>query len=216
VNDQEVSSQSLRHGDYVRLGRVTFRFLAGENAERDYYEEVHQLAVSEPRTHLANYRRLREVLDVELARMSARDGALSLLLVSIDQLSSVFDEHGPVAVDHLIREVAQRLRPFARPEGLLAAPYPTGEFALMLPGTAPPQAAETAEQLRAAVASAPVVWGALTFKLTASIGIAGAELGMADANALLQAALAPTQESIAAGGNRVTAHEPARIARAVP
>lgn len=216
VNDHEVTTQTLRHGDYVRLGRVTFRFLAGEAAERDYYEEIHQLAISEPRTHLANYRRLREVLEIELSRFNAHGGPLSLLLVSVDQLASIFEEHGPVAADQVIREVARRLRPFARPEELLAAPYPTGEFAMLLPDSAPPLAAETAEHLRAAVASAPVPWGALSFKLTTSIGIAGAELGMTDANAFLQAALVPTQESTAAGGNRVSVLDATVIGRVAP
>jgi diguanylate cyclase (GGDEF)-like protein len=216
VNDHEVTQHTLRHGDYVRLGRVTFRFLAGVTAEADYYEEVHQLALAEPRTHLANYRRLREGLELELARFNATGGPLTLLLLAVDQLPTIFQEHGPIAADHVIREVAARLLPLVRSYEVLAAPYPSGEFALLLPDTFPELASETAEYMRAAVAASPLTWGALTFKLTASIGIVGAEPGNTEPNALLQAARVPLQDSAAAGGNRVTVLDATLVSRPAP
>jgi two-component system cell cycle response regulator len=216
VNDHEVSQHTLRHGDYVRFGRVTFRFLAGPTAEADYYEEIHQLAISEPRTHLANYRRLREVLDLELARMNAAGGPLTLLLIAVDQLPAIFEQHGPIAADHVIRDVAARLAPLIRPYELLAAPYPSGEFALLLPETAPELAAESAEYVRAAIAASPLSWGAASFKLTASLGLVGAEPGNTEPNALLHAAQLPLRESADAGGNRVTLLDATVVARPQP
>jgi two-component system cell cycle response regulator len=216
VNDQEVSQHTLRTGDFVRFGRVTFRFIAGSMAESDYYEEVHQLAICEPRTRLANYRRLRETLDVELARFNATGGPLSLLLVGVDQLPGIFQQHGPIAADFVIREVASRLVPLVRPYELLAAPYPTGEFAMLLPDTAPQLAAETAEYMRAAIAASPITWGAVTFKLTASVGIVAAEPGNTEPNSLLQAARVPLADSTAAGGNFVTVLDATVVSRPRP
>lgn len=57
---------------------------------------------------------------------------------------------------------------------MLDTPYPSGQFALLMPEAAT-AASDTAEQIRAAIAAAPVPWGSTTFKLTASLGLVAAE-----------------------------------------
>jgi hypothetical protein len=44
VNQVRVRSAVLRDGDYLQLGLCVYRFLAGENSEAEYREEVRRLA----------------------------------------------------------------------------------------------------------------------------------------------------------------------------
>src|SRR5215207_7329200 len=65
VNHARVGAAELHDGDYLGIGKVIYRFLAGENLEAGYHEELYRLAVTDPLTELPNRRALMEHLGRE-------------------------------------------------------------------------------------------------------------------------------------------------------
>jgi len=68
VNDQPVERMQLRSGDLVKVGDVIFKFLAGQNVERAYHEEIYRMTIRDGLTSIANVRYLNEFLEREFAR----------------------------------------------------------------------------------------------------------------------------------------------------
>lgn len=158
-----------------------------------------------------NRRYLQTRLREELAR-SRRDGSsLTLLLIDIDHFKRVNDNHGHMAGDRVLTEVAQRIESRIRASDV-AARYGGEEFVLLLPDTDPAAARSLAERLRAAVADEPVTLPDGTkLQLTISAGLAAAAPGRADedlktlADSLLARADVALYEAKSAGRDRVAA-----------
>src|SRR5262249_32355379 len=68
VNDERESNCKLKDGDYLRVGNCIYRFLAGDNVEAAYHEEIYRRAIIDALTDIHNNRYLMEYLDRELAR----------------------------------------------------------------------------------------------------------------------------------------------------
>ena len=158
-----------------------------------------------------NRRYLQTRLREELAR-SRRDGSpLTLLLIDIDHFKRVNDNHGHLAGDHVLTEVAQRIESRIRASDV-AARYGGEEFVLLLPDTDAPAGRSLAERLRAAVAERPVALAdGSELELTISAGLATVTPTRADddlktlAESLLARADVALYEAKSAGRDRVAA-----------
>ncbi|NBC22078.1 MAG: DUF484 family protein [Gammaproteobacteria bacterium] len=156
-----------------------------------------------------NRRYLQTRLREELAR-SRRDGSpLTLLLIDIDHFKRVNDNHGHMAGDHVLAEVAQRIESRIRASDV-AARYGGEEFVLLLPDTGAGAARTLAERLRAAVAERPVVLAdGSGLALTISAGLATVTPTREDedlktlADSLLARADVALYEAKSAGRDRV-------------
>ena len=130
------------------------------------FEQVRHLAVSDPLTGLANYRRLLDVLEAETERTNRSGRQFAVLLLDLDGLKRINDTYGHLVGSHALNRLAHILRIHCRAIDT-AARYGGDEFALVLPETLREEAERVANRIRAVLASDPE-----HPQLSASIGIA--------------------------------------------
>lgn len=203
VNDTPILRQRLRDGDYLRLGNCIFRFLAGNNLETAYHEEIYRLTIMDALTGTYNKRYLLEFLDRELSRSARYDRPLSLVLLDIDHFKKINDEYGHLAGDFTLRELAAQVRPVIRTEELFAR-YGGEEFALVLPETEHADAMQLAERLRTLIEEFRFEFNNASLHVTVSLGVASTPGGRDwTAQQLLLQADRKLYEAKHAGRNRV-------------
>ncbi len=130
------------------------------------FEQVSHLAVSDPLTGLANYRRLLDVLETETERTNRNGRSFAVLLLDLDGLKKINDTHGHLVGSHALNRLGHILRIHCRAVDT-AARYGGDEFALVLPETSHEEAERVANRIRAVLAS-----DLEQPQLSASIGIA--------------------------------------------
>ncbi len=145
-------------GYTVALGGALF-----DNAR--LFEQVHHLAVSDPLTGLANYRRLLDVLENETERTNRTGRPFSLLLLDLDGLKAINDTYGHLVGSRAICRLADILRIHCRAIDT-AARYGGDEFALVLPESREEEAHRVANRIREKMANEDE-----PPRLSASIGI---------------------------------------------
>ena len=110
------------------------------------FDEVRHMAVSDPLTGLANYRRLLDVLISEVERSRRTGRPFSVLLLDLDGLKRVNDRYGHLVGSKALCRLATVLRVHCRALDT-AARYGGDEFALVLPEASPEAAARVAKRI---------------------------------------------------------------------
>src|SRR5437899_3542543 len=116
------------------------------------FEQVHHLAVSDPLTGLANYRRLLDVLENETERTDRSGRPFSVLLLDLDGLKKINDNFGHLFGSRAICRLADILRIHCRAVDT-AARYGGDEFALVLPESQEDEAHRVANRIREVLAN---------------------------------------------------------------
>jgi diguanylate cyclase (GGDEF)-like protein len=111
------------------------------------FEQVHHLAVSDPLTGLANYRRLLDVLESETERTNRNGRPFAVLLLDLDGLKKINDTYGHLVGSRALCRMAEFLRIHCRAIDT-AARYGGDEFALVLPETQEEEAKRVAGRIR--------------------------------------------------------------------
>lgn len=133
---------------------------------------VRHQALIDGLTGLANRRHAERSLETELARAERFGGPLSVVLCDIDDFKVVNDQHGHLAGDDVLRELASVLDDTVRAVDV-AARWGGEEFALILPGTDAEGGARLAERARAALADRTILTQeGVPVRVTASFGVA--------------------------------------------
>ncbi|MEQ8718044.1 MAG: GGDEF domain-containing protein [Acidimicrobiales bacterium] len=166
-------------------------------AWRDSLERLEHAARHDDLTRLAN----RATFAAELA--AASGGEKSLLYIDLDGFKPVNDMHGHSTGDLVLRAVAERIRSAVRP-GDVVGRVGGDEFAVLCRDCGRHEAAAIADRVLA-VLSEPIVVGATTFGITASIGIAAGT----DAEDLVDAADQAQLLAKRAGGDTAVVHDAA-------
>jgi len=182
--------------------------LAIENAQ--LRSELRRLAVTDPLTGLPNRREIERLLAVEVERAARHNRPLSLMMVDLDDLKQVNDEHGHAAGDEVLVALARMIQQGLR-SSEIAGRVGGDEFTVLLPETEPRQAAALAERLIEGLPEALRDWpdlpeaAEIARMVGVSIGIAGNDDGPVSPDKLAARADAALYDAKRSGKNRVCA-----------
>ncbi|MEA2373518.1 MAG: two-component system, cell cycle response regulator [Solirubrobacteraceae bacterium] len=187
--------------------RELFAYLArqaGVSVENvGLHEQVQRQAVTDELTGLFNHRRFVEALESEAERARRFDQPVGLVMLDLDDFKAVNDTYGHQQGDEVLRQVAELMRSYSR-EIDAPARYGGEELAIVLPQTDLTGATRLAERLRAGIEqlAIPLLSGAGTMRVTASIGVAALPESAGDVERLIAVADAALYEAKRGGKNK--------------
>jgi diguanylate cyclase (GGDEF)-like protein/PAS domain S-box-containing protein len=115
------------------------------------YKELSSLAVTDPLTHIYNYRQFAKSLDYELKRCHRNNIPLCVILIDIDGFKAYNDDFGRSEGDALLKNLGQILQGQLREVDIVCR-YAGDEFAVILPDTDLEGAQRAGQKIRNAVA----------------------------------------------------------------
>ena len=171
VNDEHIDAPArLRNGDLIKIGRTIFKFIASNNIEAAYHDEIYRMTTVDGLTQVFNRRYFEDALERELSRSRRYARALSLLMLDIDHFKKINDTWGHLAGDAVLKDVASTIRSRTRREDVLAR-YGGEEFALLLPEIDSTGALALAEKVRALVGRHTFTFDGERIPVTLSVGL---------------------------------------------
>lgn len=203
LNERRVDSARLRDGDHLRISQSVLKFIDEGNIEAGYHSELHESTIRDTLTGLYNRRHAMAVLETELAKARRDDGyGLALVILDLDFFKDINDEHGHLAGDGVLKQLARIASERIRGGDTLAR-IGGEEFALILPDTGEHEARGLAEEIRHAVEQATFPIEGEDHRITLSAGVAGWTAGMKRVGDLLSAADGQLYRAKTCGRNRV-------------
>jgi len=164
------------------------------------HDELSRRASIDGLTRMWNRSAILELLGKEVAR-AARGAALTVAAIDVDHFKAINDTYGHLAGDHVLGEVADRLRGAIR-ESDSVGRWGGEEFLAVL-GDCDAEAADAAVgRILRGVAAEPFVFSAGAVSVTVSVGFASYGPALHDAGSLLAAADGALYRAKAAGRNR--------------
>jgi diguanylate cyclase (GGDEF)-like protein len=139
--------------------------------------ELGRLSRIDPLTDVANRRSFDEAIEREIRKCRRSRRPLSLVMLDIDHFKRFNDRLGHPAGDRCLQLVANRVATILRRPDDLVARYGGDEFVALLADTDWDGAAEVAETIRSAIASASASDDGLPGPITVSVGMASATEG---------------------------------------
>ena len=140
---------------------------------------LEQLAITDQITQLYNRHYFFQVSQHFWEESKRYKLPLAIIMMDLDNFKSVNDNYGHLFGDHVLRQIAVRLRKNTRKSDILAR-YGGEELILLAPNTDLLTVLILAERLRLAVALEPFVMGNCSAIVTLSAGISGTELAEFD------------------------------------
>jgi two-component system cell cycle response regulator len=200
----DIINRPVDEDEIVARARTLMRRKRYMDALRTRLDQSLELAVTDQLTGLYNRRFLFSQLGPLVQRAQCGGDPMSVMVVDIDHFKQINDTYGHDVGDAVLREFSARLASNVRPSDF---PCRLGgeEFVVIMPHTTGDVGCLAAERLRRQICAAPFslrgVSGGLA--VTVSIGVACAEAGDEDADALLKRGDEGLYEAKRAGRNRV-------------
>lgn len=146
--------------------------IAIENAR--LFQQVRQMAITDPLTGLYNRRHFFEAARVEFERSRRYQHQLALIMMDVDYFKQVNDRHGHMVGDAVLLAVARLFQEKLREVDLVAR-YGGEEFVILLPETDTESAVQVAERLRQALLEPILRQNGLEVTVSISFGVADAQ-----------------------------------------
>ena len=136
--------------DLVELAELVH----GAVAYADATARLSALTTRDPLTNLPDHRAFQEQLRAEVRRAQRHERALALVVLNLDGLRKLNEEHGRLAADRVLAETARRLTSTVR-AGEVVSRLGADHFAWLLPETEGLNGWIAAERARRAISSSP-------------------------------------------------------------
>jgi len=162
---------------------LSFVILCNESLNR----ELARQATIDSLTGCLNRRTIEDRSEREAARSRRHDHVLSLALVDLDNLKAINDDYGHAAGDVALRHVGRTFAQTVRSQDLFGR-YGGDEFLLVMPETGRADALAACERVCRAVKASIVEHGGFRLPISVSLGVASAQGGAVDLDAMLGAA----------------------------
>jgi two-component system, cell cycle response regulator len=180
---------------------LEYRHLLRENAR--LFSEVQRLAVTDSLTGLYNRHKLNETLDVEVERAHRYSRPLSIIMIDMDGLKAVNDNHGHQAGDSVLQQAAQAVRSQVRRVDT-ATRFGGDEFVVLLPEAN----GEEAERVAGRIAARILAIRIDGTPVSASLGVAAWGPQFESGKDFLAAADAALYKAKRTGRGRVAVWDP--------
>jgi diguanylate cyclase (GGDEF)-like protein len=203
VNDETIGGKVvLKNADLIKVGRTVFKFIANDNIEAAYHDEIYRLTTVDGLTQVHNRRYFDEAIERELSRCRRYQRALSLMLIDVDHFKKINDTFGHLAGDAVLKEVAAAIRKRIRREDLIAR-YGGEEFAVLSPEIDHRGVVQLAQKVRKLIEAHEFRFDGTSIPVTISCGTATLGKKSDDAQALIARADEKLYEAKEGGRNRV-------------
>jgi diguanylate cyclase (GGDEF)-like protein len=169
------------------------------------FEKLQRQAKTDSLTKLANHQSFFEDLNREVLRAERYKASLAVIMVDVDRFKLVNDDHGHLAGDFVLEEIARVLRATVRLVDT-AARYGGDEFAVLLPESDVKGALIVAERVRARAGQQRFVYLGRELVVKLSLGLAMHHAGES-ATELVKAADEALYRAKREGGDRVAVRE---------
>ena len=163
----------------IALILLIWRRTSSLSDEIDVYRQAEvraqHMAITDPLTNLFNRRAIKEKTTELSLRASRRGKSIAFMMLDLDGFKKINDIYGHDAGDHLLREIADRMRDTAPPSSIIAR-LGGDEFGICV--VFEPEYPETVERIAEDLVEAlsrPVLIGDVDQSVTASIGISRPE-----------------------------------------
>jgi diguanylate cyclase (GGDEF)-like protein len=157
-------------------------------------------------TGVFNRRKLDQVLQTEFERAARYGGTLSVVMVDVDHLKRINEQHGHLIGDETLRHLARTAQATVRTTDTLAR-YGGEELVAVLPEVGLDGALAAGERIRVGVAESPVTGAPHPFNATVSVGVATFHLELTTPAALIDEADQALHRAKLAGRNQVRAFQ---------
>ena len=182
--DEIVATRVIQNGayDYLPKSRISKKSLARiiqntldkfrmKTEIKQAREKMAELSTRDELTNLYNRRYFMESAEREAAGSARYGQGLSLLMLDLDYLKPINDQHGHPAGDTVLKQTARVLAESIRQYDI-ACRYGGEEFAVIMPNTRLGDARVFGERLRKKIASLTVPYESKELRFTVSIGLA--------------------------------------------
>jgi diguanylate cyclase (GGDEF)-like protein len=155
-------------------------------------------------TGIFNRRYFMDRLREEIDRAERYGTSFAVAFIDIDNFKRINDEHGHLSGDEILQQLTRVCAKEVREIDTLAR-IGGEEFALLLPQTAPAEAEQLVERLRASVAATRAKIGDGWLDVTVSIGLTSSSREVLDVNGILRRADEALYAAKRQGKNRLVA-----------
>lgn len=154
------------------LGLVTYMIGVLVEKERELRERVSSLLITDHLTDLYNSAYLRERIREEIEGYGRRQRRFAVVFLDIDDFKTINDEHGHIAGDRVLAQVARAMKEVVRGNEVLAR-YGGDEFVLLLTEAGKDEGLSAARRLQQEVSSRIFQLNSrqLTMRLSAGVAV---------------------------------------------